>query len=398
MANGRKTFAIALLNSSYTAWTREEVSQRRRPTRRIQNRLDTQLDMKKVTFYSKPLDDSNGTTKNEQNKAMQPASQTTESPETAKKHLGLLAVLAIGVDAAASFLKAKMEKAAAVASKVGAAILKSKKAVSSTAPAVLARIRPELPKKARLAVSAFLLASIITPQLNAWINLIYLPVYERVHYVKVFDETYREGFQHRWKIYGYYYSEYFSSHLRGLRLYGGAGLFGYATKQTDILVPSIWRRTDTIYLTDMTYISQCFAHNSEGEVVSWICQRSFVELIPHKKIGRTDRLWKSDHDLSYYDSWKWRDYYFSIAVPETEPGRLGPDKFQVQFQSPRYNGESLPLPAGRRCVSHEFPAFPGPLVFINPCIPSNMSVPENGYIDYEGACLVIFAPNSDDDE
>ena len=54
---------------------------------------------------------SNGTVKNGQNKAMQLASQTTESPATAKKHLGLLAVLAVGVDAAASFLKSKMEKA-----------------------------------------------------------------------------------------------------------------------------------------------------------------------------------------------------------------------------------------------------------------------------------------------
>ena len=41
--------------------------------------------MKKVAFYSKPLDDSNGTVKNEPNNAMQPASETTESPATAKK-------------------------------------------------------------------------------------------------------------------------------------------------------------------------------------------------------------------------------------------------------------------------------------------------------------------------
>ena len=36
---------------------------RRRPKRRIQNRLDTQLVMKKVAFYSKWLDDSNGLVK-----------------------------------------------------------------------------------------------------------------------------------------------------------------------------------------------------------------------------------------------------------------------------------------------------------------------------------------------
>ena len=72
--------------------------------------------------------------------------------------------------------------------------------------------------------------------------------------------------------------------LEGVRLlHTGLGILGYATKQTDILVPSIWRRTDTIYFTNMTYVSQCFAHNSDGEMVSWACNRIYVELVPHKK-------------------------------------------------------------------------------------------------------------------
>ena len=110
---------------------------------------------------------SNGTVKNGQNNAVQPASQTTELPVTAKKRLGLLAVLAVGVDAAASFLKSKMEKAAAVASQVGAAVLKFTKAVSAAADAVLGAVQIQPPMiaekrlakgKARFVVSAPILA------------------------------------------------------------------------------------------------------------------------------------------------------------------------------------------------------------------------------------------------
>ncbi len=118
------------------------------------------------------LEASNGTGKNEPNNAMQLASQVTESPETAKKRLGLLAVLAVGVDAAASFLKSKMEKAAAVASQVGAAVLNTKKAVSAAASAVFVGLLPKQPKKARLAsvpLFALLVAFFIaSPNCIAW--------------------------------------------------------------------------------------------------------------------------------------------------------------------------------------------------------------------------------------
>ena len=136
---------------------------------------------------------SNGTVKNVSNNAMQPASQTTESPETAKKRLGLLAVLAVGVDAAASFLKSKMEKAAAVASQVGAAISESKKTISAAAVAILVVLRPEPSKKARFASIPILalLAGIFASQpqamaqvhpVNEFITANYLAKYTSHHH------------------------------------------------------------------------------------------------------------------------------------------------------------------------------------------------------------------------
>ena len=120
--------------------------------------------MKQTTSFSNRLDESTGSIQVTHNNAMQTASQTTESPATAKKsppapkRISLLAVLAVGVDAAASFLKSKMEKAAALASQVGAVVLKSKKAISAAAADILVGLRPELPKKARLVVSTPILA------------------------------------------------------------------------------------------------------------------------------------------------------------------------------------------------------------------------------------------------
>lgn len=54
---------------------REEVSPRRRPTRRIQNRLDMQLVMKKTLFFRKRLDNSNGLIKNNFNATTKTADQ-----------------------------------------------------------------------------------------------------------------------------------------------------------------------------------------------------------------------------------------------------------------------------------------------------------------------------------
>ena len=156
---------------------------------------------------------SNGITKNEPNNAMQPALQTTESPETAKKRLGLLAVLAVGVDVAASFLKSKMEKAAAVASQVGAAILKSKKAVSAAAAAILgAAIQPKPQKiaekrlakaKARLASASILalLAGIfaVQPQAMAAKGILDIPApsYLEASGCVYFSYRYGRTYQHR---------------------------------------------------------------------------------------------------------------------------------------------------------------------------------------------------------
>ena len=87
-----------MLNGSYAAWTREEVSPRRRPTRRIQNRLDTQLVMKKVAFYSKWLDNPNGSVKNSSNEFMeQNETGTLLLAKPSNSAVGLLARMAKGV-------------------------------------------------------------------------------------------------------------------------------------------------------------------------------------------------------------------------------------------------------------------------------------------------------------
>ena len=75
--------------------------------------------MKKVAFYSKPLDDSNGTVKNEPNNAMQPASQTKKTPWHLRfapgavlRKSGIIAVLAIA-GIAAVLTQGPVEKAEA---------------------------------------------------------------------------------------------------------------------------------------------------------------------------------------------------------------------------------------------------------------------------------------------
>ncbi len=154
------------------------------------------------------LEVSKGTIKNEPNNAMQPASQTTENGQAEKKSplncIGLFAILAVGVDAAASFLKAKMERAAAVAAQVGAAVLKSKKAVSAAATAVLVRIRPEPPKKARLVVSTPILALLagifaVQPQAMASRGILAVPAptYLEVSGYISYTTRYRRTYQHR---------------------------------------------------------------------------------------------------------------------------------------------------------------------------------------------------------
>ncbi len=367
-------------------------------------------------MHPNQLDDSTESVKDSPNNAMQPASQTTESPASAKKtpppkHFGLLAILAIGVAAAAaSFLKSKMEKAAAVASQVGAAVLKSKKAVFSAASAILGVVQPKSQKiaekrlakgKARLArasilalLTAFFAAS---SQLNAWINLRYFPIYERTNHSYVYSVWHPNDPIP--EIESGYFSMYFTDWLNSLPFYPGPWIIAHASVSTDMLDSSRFRSMSTTYFSNGNRDNHCFRRNSVGRLIGWRCNnRSPVALINHKKIGRHVLRKKEGAENPDKNAVITRDYDFSIVVPETGPGRLGPDKFQVQFQYPRYNGESLPLPPVRRCVSHEFPAYPGPLVFITPCIPSDMSLPENGYIDYEGACLVIFAPPSDEDD
>ena len=92
------TFAISMLNVYCTAWTREEVFLRRRPTRRIQNRLDTQLVMKKILLFRKPPDNSNGLVKDCSKNEMEQNETGTQNPaKPINSTVGFLVRMAKGV-------------------------------------------------------------------------------------------------------------------------------------------------------------------------------------------------------------------------------------------------------------------------------------------------------------
>ena len=168
-ANGQEKFRSSMLNVCYAAWTREEVSQRRRPNSENTVQSSKELDIMNQINLQNRLAVSNGTVKNGQSNAMQPASQTTENGQAEKKRLGLLAVLAVGVDAASSFLKSKMEKA-----------------VSAAAAAVFVGFLAKQPKKTRFAsiplfalLAAFFIAS---PQGMAGYRGYWAPKYDEQYY------------------------------------------------------------------------------------------------------------------------------------------------------------------------------------------------------------------------
>ena len=320
-----------MLNGSYVAWTRGEVPQRRRPTRRIQNRLDTQLDMKKVAFYSKPLDDSNGSIKVTHNKAMQTASQTTESPETAKKRLGLLAVLAVGVNAAASFLKSKMEKAAAVASQVGAAVLKSKKAVSAAFTAILGAIWPKPQKiaekhfakgKARLASASILalLAGIFIAQ-NQGMATRGILVQSAPSYLEVSGYVYyRYGrsYQHRTE----YRRDYSNVLAPSSAFFTRSGLLATAFKEWG-QGTSHWTRIESYYYRGrvVSYKLQRDPNSHRGRgLLSGITHEDATVYL-HLKEGGYDTIVKDGFEhptMGTLDKWIDRRYWIDFYVPATE--------------------------------------------------------------------------------
>ena len=341
---------------------------------------------------------SNGTVKNEQNKAMQPASQTTESPETAKKRLGLFAVLAVGVDAAASFLKSKMEKAAAVASQVGAAVLKSTKAVSAAAAAVLVRIRPEPPKKACLAsipLFALLIASFIAqPQGMAVPRGVWLPKYEE-------KQEFRTVTQYALQTYLWDTEIEFSSEYKK----PGTAVQGKAVEEKHKAGRIAAWSKKTTYLTwrgNKTTVHEWI--NRGGNKVRQIFGGTtalHLDLVFHTKVGEIEtvstltttntRLGTVKTQERINEKWKNKVFFH-----KTQSIDEGPFEFSVHFGA---RNDFIPyddLNCTGYCEAGRISAYPGPAISVSPCVPSNMSMPFNGYLEFHH--WTQYVPDPDDDD
>ncbi len=388
-----------MLNGSYAAWTREEVSRKRRPNRRIQNRLDTQLDMKKVAFYSKPLDDSNGTVKNVQNNAMQPASQTTESPETVKN--GLLAVLAVGVDAAASFLKSKMEKAAAVASQVGAAVLNSKKAVSAAASAVFVGLLPKQPKKARLAVSApilALLACIFSAQPQAMSQYLdygpHLPVGAPLPFYEIKNQSRATTLTPNIPLLGQFAygsedwhtdyrfnSEFFPPSFMSLfGIYAASFECRFDPDETSIFDAGY---TSALYYRSGDVVATFYFRDKFGQVTASGSFPPSHGLVEHSQVGKkiTEHTpaTLANFMLERRTVEEWKCPFYSSSTGTPRPGDI--IAHIATWFVARYEGKTLEDGWDGSCDSITVKS-PGPEVIHTPCLPSNMNAATNSCIIY----------------
>ena len=383
---------------------------------------------------------SNGTVKNGQNKAMQLASQTTESPETAKKRLGLLAVIAVGVDAAASFLKSKMEKAAAVASQVGAAILKSKKAVSSAADAVIGAVQPKSQKiavnhlakgKARLAsipiltlLAAFFFAN---PVATASPRGQWLPEYDYKLYSRLISMGTRfpDGrfittpFGRTllpWPFpqpIAYNLLNHFHS-----KVLSPANIYPPRKEDYARVIDTYYDRSGTMTEQEMTIYSDSSTATSTHQLLTkngW--KRSTyaggLDIVYHTNIGkRTTKnipapfpggVWKPRprrapvwcrDDRKTEEEWKtW------LIFPSTSRMEGGPFSFYVRFTA--WN-DFLPLNSTNRYGWTSPDAAPQLVAYPNhnytlytPHTPANMSMPSNGYLAYSYWTELV---RSDDNE
>ncbi len=342
---------------------------------------------------------SNGTVKNGQNNAMQPALQTTENGQAEKKsplnRIGLFAILAVGVDAAASFLKAKMEKAAAVASQVGAAILKSKKAVSAAATAILGVIQPKLQKiaenrpakaKARLAsalrfalLAAFFIAS---PQAMAgWAPPAQnVPEYKDNH----FEKTLRISVGRRtlpiwtpyYKTYKFH-SKYYPYNLK----YYGRHIVGKATSTHWTGLGTRLSGGKVTYFYGGDHWQSYWKHRLPSGTMVWSPSRTHLTLANHKKMGdevhemptATGKRQTNEH---------WNFYvYFPDTSEYITSHDITPSKFVVGFGAIDDNVHWRDDEAAGFCTSKSFTA-PGHSIKIKPCIPDNMWIPIQGYLMY----------------
>ena len=336
---------------------------------------------------------SNGTVKNGQNNAMQPASQTTELPETAKKRLGLLAILAVGVDVAASFLKSKMEKAAAVASQVGAAISESKKVVSAAAASVLVRIRPEPPKKARLAsipiltlLAAFFFAQ---PQAMAQLNITGpLPYYDKkvhlkahiVYTVPIIGDLVTPD---SWTLSYRFNSEIFSPNWRDE---WGMSYTAFECWFTDGST-SMWSNgfKSTTYHTGHGPITTYYYKDKFGRALSQGGTYPHLEAVSHSQVGKkittTQKVTTplgggNPMSMEERTTEEWKCPFYSSPSRPPSPGDI--IYHGRSFFLARLEGSTKP---DGSCESFGI-TDPGYETIHYPCVPNNMSMPTNGVIIY----------------
>ena len=343
---------------------------------------------------------SNGTVKNGQNNTMQPASQTTESPETAKKRLGLLAVFAVGMDAAASFLKSKMEKAAAVASQVGDAVLKSKKAVSTAAADILVGLLPELPKKARFAVSApilALLAGIFAAQPQAMAQYLdygpRLPVGAPLPYYDVKEQSRSTALSPNIPLLGQFAygsedwhtgyrfnSEFFPPSFMSLfGIYAATFECRFDPDETSIFDAGY---TSALYYRSGDVVATYYFRDKFGQVTA---SGAFVTRGPveHSQVGKkiTEHTpaTLANFMLERRTVEEWKCPFYSSSTGTPRPGDVIAH-IHTWF-SARYEGKTLEDGWDGSCDSLTVKS-PGPEVIHTPCRPNNMNAPTNSCIIY----------------
>ena len=379
-----------------------------------------ELDIMNQINLQNRLEVANGTVKNEPNNAMQPASQTTENGQAEKKsplnRIGLFAILAVGADAAASFLKSKMEKAAAVAFKVGAAILKAKQAASAAAAAVFVGIRPEPTKKARLAsISLFALLAaffIASPNGMATPRGIWLPEYEEQHTRQTVSNgiTIRIPGYGTWKLPpdGPVITTY-SSRSKVLNPATEAN-YGTVDKVRSDNTGKITSTEYTYYSTRTESLSYFSYIDPTGSWRNVTYTNSGLNLVYHTDVGE----YTNERSVAFYvrngvryistgpmvTEWlvtKYREKRdLLLFFPKTAAMEGGPFDFDVFFNV--WN-EDLPDDdpncSGTWKTAGLF-AYPGPWDIFGPGVPSNMNKPTNGFLSC--SYWTQYVPSSGDSE
>ena len=369
------------------------------------------------------LDESTGSIKVTHNNAMNANEQSTKTPwflrlpEAILRKNGLLAVLAVGVNAAAPFLKSKMEKAAAVASQVGAAILKSKKAISAAAASILGDIQPKPPKiaenrlakaKARLAsipLFALLIASFIaSPNGMAGFRGIWTPFYERTEYWK---QTHTKANvpllgQVTTPIVKFYGRTYqFSSAM----LPPSASVAGHVSEteydtsllRGSVLFPSIETSHQTTYYS-LGRVSSYELYRDASNNLQFRFTNNHLDLVHHTKVGkRTTYTSFEDASGKYKEKTVevWKNW---VHFPKSKPYASDPD-YSVEMRTffGVWELDSVEAEDGghRMCESSRV-NLPGPAIVLTPCVPSGVTVPENDPITFD--FYTVLVPDSDDDE